>query len=387
MEEEEKEEKVSSKNESLLEKHYFENARKGIVLSLPDLKTYCEKVGIEPRPTEKVLKSLRYRWKYIAIHARWARPAHYMGSAIDRLGNIQVDVAQFKPNLAVANKRKFILLVGVDHLTQKLACIAFPNKKQSSWEKGLVQMITQDFNCVRKVISDRDVAIMGASWQSRMQKTYNIDFIQLKSRSKAYAAERAIRTLKTKLSLALSLNPKGDLNWEKHLPKILEEYNSHFVKGTNIRRCDVTKKNVLKVLAQKYKVADFYPAQNTAVLGNFSAKMRKAIRFKHRQGEKVLISRSANYTLKSNAFTKKSVEGNYGKRVFVVENAFLKSNAQHFYTMVYKVKGLDGKPLDGVFYSSELIPALFAEDPEAVDEDEAERKKKLAKLKKKREQQ
>ena len=283
--------------------------------------------------------------------------------------------------MAVANRRLFILLVGVDLLSQKMSCILFPNKKQVSWERGLVQMIQHEFPVVQTVITDRDVAIMSKSWQAKMHLAYGVDFIQLKSRSKAYAAERALRFLKGRLATALSLNTKGDLNWEKHLKGILEDYNSRPVKGSSIRRCDVNQKTVMKLLEQKYNVKDFTTYFNTATIGNFSDKMREAIGFKHRIGEKVLLSRSANYQLKSNAFTKKSVEGSYGKKVYTIEAAFLKTTAKQFYTIVYKLEGIHG-----IFYSSELVPALFASNPGDKDEDKEEHKKKLAKKKKKREQ-
>lgn len=135
-----------------------------------------------------------------------------------------------------------------------------------------------------------------------------------------------------------------------------------------------------QLLAEKYNVKDFTPLANTSVLSSFSKPMLKAIPFKFQVGQKVLLSRSANYTLKTDKFLKKSAEGSYSKKVYTVDEVFLKTNAKHYYTMCFKIRGLEG-----MFYSTELVPANFSEAPDAKDEDAADRRAQSEKLKKKRE--
>jgi hypothetical protein len=207
--------------------------------------------------------------------------------------------------------------------------------------------------------------------------TFNTDY----SFSQAYAAERSIRTVKDRLGTALALNDKGDNRWLPHLEKIVKDHNSRFVKGSKtIRRDEVNKFNVNKLLAEKYHVADFTPNFNMSVVGNFSKEMLKAIPFKYQVGQKVLLSRSANYTLKTDSFAKRSAEGSYGKQVFEVENVFLKTNNKNMLSMVYKIRDLEG-----LFYSTEIVPANFSEADDARNEDADDRKRKAAKAKKKRE--
>ena len=368
-----------------MEKHYFDKARQGIVLSVKDLQEYCVKVVLKPKPTVAKLRTLRYKWKYIALHARWKKPPHFVGSSVHKLGNIFLDVGIFKQNLAVQNKQRFVLLVGTDLLSQKLSCIAFPNKNQQSWEKGVSQMIEKDFPAVRCIVTDRDAAISSAAFQKKIKDKYGVNWVHLRNRSKSFAAERALRYVKDRLSTALSLNNKGDNSWLPHLQTVVDDYNQRFVKGTNIRRQDVNKSNEMKLLAQQFKVEDFTPHFNTSVVGNFSKRMYKAIGSKYHVGTKVLLARSANYTLKSDVFTKKSVEGSYGKKVYEVSNVFLKATNNQFYSLMYKIKGLEG-----IFYATELIPALFSEEEEkegtSKDEDKEDRKKRDAKVRKKREQ-
>jgi len=201
------------------------------------------------------------------------------------------------------------------------------------------------------------------------------------ARSKAYAAERAIRYLKDRLGTALALNPPSDRNWLQYLPGIVDDYNNKLVKGSKkLRRKDVNKFNVNQLLAEKYNVKDFTPMVNTSVLANFSEPMLKAIPFKHQVGSKVLIARSANYKLKTDKFAKASAEGSYSKKVYTIDQVFLKSNAKQYLSLVYRIRGLEG-----LFYSTEVVPANFSEAPDAEDEDARDRKIKAAKAKKKRE--
>lgn len=355
-------------------------ARQGIVPTVKDLQEYCKKNdSIQPKPTVAQLANLRYKFKYVAIHAKWNSPRHYVASSIDRLGNIFIDVAIYKPSLRVHNKQCSILLVAVDLLSQRLFCMAFPNKGQQSWSRGIEAMV-DFFPVISCFVTDRDTSISSESFQQKIKKKYGINWVHLRTRSKSYAAERSIRYLKSRISTALSLNARGNLDWLSHLKPILDDYNARNVRGTNIKRQDVTKKNEMKLLAQKFKVADFTPHFNTSVVGNLSGRMFKAIGAKFHRGSKVLLSRSSNYTLKSDAFTKKSVEGSYGKKVYEVSNVFLKSTNSGFMTLMVKLKGMKG-----IFYQSEIIPALFSEEEGAKDEDQEDRKKRAAKAKKKRE--
>lgn len=165
-----------------VQKHYFTNARKGIVLTAAELREYCKQQAWKPVPTEKKMRSLRHRWKYIGMHARWRRPPQYVGSSINKLGNIFVDVAEFKRNLAVFNKNKYILLVGTDLLSQKIACIAYSNKSQASWARGLGEFIVHLFPSAGTIISDRDTAISSASFQKKIKEQYDVDWIHLRNR-------------------------------------------------------------------------------------------------------------------------------------------------------------------------------------------------------------
>ena len=182
--EEAKEEEVDLKQEVMdkVEQHYFAKARKGLILSPAELRDYCKQQDIKPCPSLEQLRKLRHRFKYIGMHSRWRKPPQYVGSTIEKLGVIFVDVGEFMKSLAPFNKQRYILLVATDLLSQKLACIAYPNKSQQSWQHGLDQMIRHEFPAVHTIVSDRDTSISGSAFQARIKSEYGVDWIHLRTR-------------------------------------------------------------------------------------------------------------------------------------------------------------------------------------------------------------
>ncbi len=92
----------------------------------------------------------------------------------------------------------------------------------------------------RTIISDREAAVLSAKFRGEVKQSYGAEVIYLKARNKAYAAELALRHLKTHLSMVIEANKEaGEVdfrNWSKHLDKVVETWNNRRVKGTNIRR-------------------------------------------------------------------------------------------------------------------------------------------------------
>lgn len=340
-----------------LEEKFLSLAKKGIVLSVEDLEKICknENLGVFTRAS---LCQMRYRWKFTAMHSRWTKPSHYMAASVEKLGNIFIDMAEFKPNLAVANKQIKYFLVAIDSLSQLAAVVPCVNKKQSTWETAINSMIVEKcFPYMHCFFTDRDVAVTGAAFQSKVKEKYGVNWHFLPSRSKSFAAERFIRFMKDRLAIALAANAKGDNRWIDAIPVITAYYNDAFVTGTKIRRRDVTKENYLDLLEEKWGVKDATLLMNSRVAKSFSPALYKKL-FKFSPGEKVLLSRSANYLTKAKegAFFKKSVHGSYGSQVFEIIEGVLKSSSKFFYTPCYRLSNLQG-----LFYETELIPALFQE--------------------------
>jgi hypothetical protein len=342
------------------EKHFLENAKKGIILSTEDLRRFLVKRKMVP-PPEKELRDLRHLFKYTAVHSRWVKPTHYMSAAVHKLGNVQVDSGELFKKLLVPNGQHFHLFVAVDSLSQKLAVYTFPNKSQESWQKFTTAIIKNDFPFITSLISDRDSAVSDA-FKDRIKKDWNIDWIHLKSRSKSYKAERALRFVKERLAIALKLNEPGDLKWRKHLSGIVEDYNNRYVTGSTMRRKDISKSNQLELLKQLFKTNDPSVLTNLAVYSNLSEKMAARIGFKYKPGQKVILALDASYLVKKKIFKKKSVKGAYTKTVFTIFKRMLKASGKKYLTRCYRLQEITGP-----YYQSELKPARFAEREEEED--------------------
>ena len=340
--------------EEELEDYYFENAKKGIVLTVDELVSWCKDRGMAA-PTRSSLRNLRNRWKHLAAHSRFSKPASYMGAMIDKPGQIQIDMFHFKPELSAFNAGCKYFLVGRDVLSQKIACYPCTNKKQTTWEQGVAWMIKHDFPHVQTITTDRDSAVTGTKFQKKIKELYDIDWDHLRSRSKAYAAENGGKLMKTWLSTGLDakkaegkLDPRERNNWVGMVQGIVDHYNSLPTKGSTMPRRDVNKSNYLDMLAQRFGAKDPTPLMNLGQATNFSPKMAGLL-FRYPVGQKVLLARSANYSEVAGAFNKHSVRGSFGLTPYVVTEQVLKSGGPYFLTPCYRLANLQG-----LYYQREL---------------------------------
>ena len=335
-----------------LSQHFVENMKRGIVLSVTAMKSYCRDQGYTC-PPEKSLRQMRYKFKFSALHTKSRKPASFMGTAVPKLGVIFVDMAVYQPRLKVQNQQNQYILVGVDELSNKLAAVPLPNKNRSSWERALeVMREKESFPFMQTIVTDRDGAVADESFQKAFKRKHGVAWIHLPTRSKAFLAETMIGHLKSNLSIALGNNARGDNCWTKHLPGIVAYYNEKKIAGTDIKRKDISRANFGEVIAKRLGAKDYSPLINTSVSSNFSKKMRQLL-FKFQVGDKVLLARSAHYNVRMQGgkFGKKSVIGSYGDKVYTVKKCLLKSNDRFFLNPVYRLSRLKG-----LYYSSELIP-------------------------------
>jgi hypothetical protein len=95
-----------------VEKHFLSQARKGIILNLKDLKTYCSKRRLSFSVDK--LKHLRRKWKFTAIFSRTRNPTQYFSQAIMRYGVLQVDFGFFgKPVRGESRREKKMFLLNM----------------------------------------------------------------------------------------------------------------------------------------------------------------------------------------------------------------------------------------------------------------------------------
>jgi hypothetical protein len=242
-------------------------------------------------------------------------------------------------------------LMGVECLSQKIACIPVVNKSSASWEKAITKMIEESYGEIRNIVSDRDSAVTSEKFRRGIYRDYGVKFTFLRSRSKAFKAENMIKFMKRRLSIAMKANPK-ETDWTQFVDGIVKDYNSQKIPGTNITRNSVNKNNYMQLLEQLYKSTDASMLFNVSAGMNVSPSVRKTI-WRYNVGDKVLLNRNPDYTEGKDAFLKTSVKGTYGETVYTITEQVYKTS---HWTIVptYRLN-----KIKGLFYEAELFPVLF----------------------------
>jgi hypothetical protein len=162
-----------------------------------------------------------------------------------------------------------------------------------------------------------------------------------------------IRYVKEHLSIAERAH--GDGRWVVHLDAIVAHYNNEFVKNTRFRRKDINQHNYVRFLIQLRNTPDVSMLFNMSQSFHSGTALSRFL-WKFKVGDLVLLARDVDYNIRGKTFTKASVEGTYGDRVYTVTATTTKLNSDLFITPVYRLSGMTG-----LFYQTELSPALFAD--------------------------
>lgn len=278
-----------------------------------------------------------------------------MTNAYPRFGVWFVDHAVMFPRYKNWNRGHNGFLCFVETLSNKTVILPVKDKTTGSWEQSVEKLIREYEGDVSVLVSDRDSAV-SKKFTARLRKQLGIRWIFLYNRNKAFKAERAIGFFKSRLSM--SMKGRESKNWVDFVPGLMNKYNAQYVRGTQIRRNDVSKRNYLDVLAQRYKTKSPSLFFNVSVGKKFLPQIAKKL-WLFEVGDKVLLSKKAKYSSLKKTFEKKTVEGNYDPEIFEITDRLIKTSSDFYLNPVYKIRGESSGPLQGSFYESELVPAKF----------------------------
>jgi hypothetical protein len=219
------------------------------------------------------------------------------------------------------------------------------DKTGSSWEEALKNMLETQYDNVHLILSDRD-CVASKQFAKMIYEKYRVRWGYLKNRSKAYLAERRLSYVKTKLTELMQANNSN--NWIQYLPTICLDYNSQIIKGTKLRRMDITSTNYLTYVNQLYRQSDASMYFNSFSMGKFSPEMARRV-FRYSVGQRVYLSRAANWQQKKSIFSKPSVVGSFGPEIFTVKERSLKHDNRWLLAATYKLSEIGGH-----FYEAEI---------------------------------
>lgn len=191
-----------------------------------------------------------------------------------------------------------------------------------------------------------------SSFKKKIKDAHGIVIYHLPTRCKAYLAELFIKHFKTQVCQALKSN--NTKIWHTFiLENIVKTHNNRLIKGTTIKRKELTVDNFTQYLQERtgYK----YPRSlnnvssvrySTILNTKWKSKIFKNLKV----GSKVLLKRSSNWMEKSKKYYKSSEVGGYTSTIYTIESLTLKPNNRLFLVPTLTLKGVKG-----LWYPSEVL--------------------------------
>ena len=349
-----------------LKAYFIDNLSNGILLSSNELLKYCKQRKWNLIDTSKIRRIRRY-FKFVALFEPLRRKPKFCSVGILRYGLIFGDIGfinQFKNS----NNGYGAFLALKEVVSGQINAVEVKTKSIKDVYEALQKLISSGpFSFCHSLVFDRERSIVSKKFQSRLYKEYGIRIFFLKNRSKSFMGEVAVKYVKQQISMKQQAS--GNNRWiGRVLANIVTHYNSQKVPGTSYVRGNITRKNTLKFLAQKFKMKNPSLLFNSATLSNssFTNKRWRNRLFRFKKGDKVLIARKVNYLdkpvrlnrssstttnkdlpytraipskiISSRIFEKATLKGNYSSIIYTIEKSFLKSNSKFFWSVVYTLK-------------------------------------------------
>ena len=299
--------------------------------------------------------------------ARRDKVKHYQGTVAFKPGVYFVDYGEYRKDWRKQNGGATGFLVAVENLTNRLFVLPTRGKDTRQWLRSLSEFVEKTRQ-VSVIYSDRD-SVASKAFRARVQSRYGIRWYFLKKGHKSYLAERYIGFVKTKLSQALESDSALAKNkkWIDLVEPLVREYNTQLIPGTRYRRQAISKENYSDFLAQLFKSPDYDLQISGRIIQPFDNERWNRAVFAFDLGDKVRVSRKADWTDPENraGFKKVSTVGSYGSKIYTVSGRQLRTTKQGTrFVPVYKLKEIRDGGFN--FYENELVRASSTQSTEAI---------------------
>lgn len=314
-----------------LEQYFFKELKLGRVPSVASLRAKAN--SLKAKVPTKVLRTFHWRYSHLArLRASPRRPRKNATLVLERYGVVFIDQGFVYQKWAKPFNRGYdSFICAVEALSQQVALFPMRSKKLSAWKDAIKQVLDESvMDTVDRLVSDREPSIISQKFRTMLRDERSIEVVFLEKKSKAYLAENMIRWTKNALSKIMAERKRQDdpnyRTWYKDLPEVARSFNAKYLRGTRYRRRDITRSNVQDFLAAWWGVRDpsllfNLPVLDTDWFGN--SRYVDSI-FPLSIGDKVMVARKALAGHdKLSTFTKTSVEGGYGRKVYTVVKRIL----------------------------------------------------------------
>jgi transposase InsO family protein len=235
-----------------------------------------------------------------------------------------VDLADMR-SLKTKNKNYSYILVAVDCLSKTLFTRPIKKKSQSETRDALEDVFKSYKRQPKAIFADRGTEFVNREVKSLL-KDKGIKLYHSFSSFKAFQAERAIRTLKSKLYRYMTERRSSD--WQSGLIDITKNINGSYNRSIGTSSDKVNKNNVSEVWQKLYDRV---------------VKIKK-LKPKFAVGDKVRVS------IKKLSVGSKSFTETYGPEVFRIKSVFELQPVP-----VYKLEDANSVELEGGFNQFELV--------------------------------
>ena len=344
-------------------------AKAKVALTGLQLMEKAQKMGLLGKNTKTAVRKSVY--KFLREEATTRGPSfarrdkvkHYQGTVAFKPGVYFVDYGEYQKKWRKKNSGATGFLVAVENLTNKLFVLPTRGKDTRQWLQSLSDFVEKTRQ-VSVIYSDRD-SVASKAFRTRVKNRYGIRWYFLKKGHKSYLAERYIGFVKTKLSQVLesdSALARGK-RWVDLVEPLVREYNTQLIPGTRYRRQAVNKENYSDFLAQLFKTPDYDLQISGRIIQPFDNQRWNRAIFAFDLGDKVRVSRKADWTDPENraGFKKVSTVGGYGSKIYTVSGRQLRTTKEgNRFVPVYRLKEIADGGFN--FYQNELVRVALGEN-------------------------
>lgn len=351
----------------LLESYYTKKlSKEGVALTGEQLWEHVQKAKISGIHKSDIYRFLRERAPGAGNFARRDRVKLHQSFSVFKPGVFFIDYGEYNKHHSGSNSGATGFLLAVENLTNRLFVLPTRGKDTQQWLNSISRFVELTRQ-VCTIYSDRDSVALSPGFRDNIQKKYGIRWHFLKKGNKSFLAERYIGLVKTKLSQALKsgLAPRStqsEKRWVHLVEPLVREYNSQKIPGTSYRRQAVSKENFDHFLSQVFGTRDYDLDFSSFAVQPFQNERWNQRIFKFRLGDRVRVSRKADWTdpENRNAFKKVSLVGGFGGKIYTVSGRQLRSDRRRKkWVPVYQLAEIREGGFQ--FYESELVKV--AADP------------------------
>lgn len=313
-----------------LTKLFVSSLKRGAILSFRELSALAKEKNLKVKLRD--VRNMRSRVLATTVFKSVRlKPRAYMSVAIHKLGLLQADAGFFEKRIAPDNDDYIGFFLAVCVSTGLLMPVLIKNNTTEIYQEAITQMVNSGlFPAIHTIQTDKEKALVSRRLQRYVMENFGIRMYQLVGGTKAFAVERAIRTLKTKISQVQTQN-KTDV-WTDIIFNVANHHNEQKAFNTSFRRCDIDDSNYLQYLGERYgegKKDDITLGYAGSELSySFFKRFGTASKvFKFAVGEKVFVTvlKDKSVNRETKTFLKKSRQGVFYPRVYRIFDAKLRS--------------------------------------------------------------